>query len=80
MSDGHDLAQPSGQQPVNQAGTTQIFASDGKVLAYLHGEQNRTVISGQAISSNPKNAIGDIGRPAAGKRGTTGDCAAAWFW
>ena len=57
---GSDLArlgQLSDQQPVNEAETTQIFASDGTVLAYLYGEQNRTVISSEDISTDLKHAI-----------------------
>ena len=37
------LGQLSDQQPVTEAQTSQIFASDGTTLAYLYGEQNRTV-------------------------------------
>jgi 1A family penicillin-binding protein len=44
-----DLPSLAAQGDVTLAQTTQIYASDGTLLAYLHGEQNRTVISGKDI-------------------------------
>jgi penicillin-binding protein 1A len=54
---GSDLTRLSDQQPVSEAQTTQIFATDGTVLAYLYGEQNRTVVSSDAIPPDLKSAI-----------------------
>ncbi|MCX8031790.1 MAG: PBP1A family penicillin-binding protein [Thermoleophilia bacterium] len=44
-----DLPSLEAQGEVKLAETTQIYAADGTLLAYLHGEQNRTVISGKQI-------------------------------
>jgi penicillin-binding protein 1A len=44
-----DLPSLEAQGDVTLAETTQIYASDGTLLAYLHGEENRTVISGRQI-------------------------------
>jgi penicillin-binding protein 1A len=52
-----DLATLSDQQPVSEAQTTQIYAGDGTLLAYLYGEQNRTIISSQDIAPDLKHAI-----------------------
>ncbi len=54
---GRNLPQLSDQQPVTEAETTQIYAADGSLLAYLYGEQNRTVISSQEISPDLKHAL-----------------------
>ena len=55
--DFQNLPQLSDQQPVNEAQTTQIFASDGTLIAYLYGQQNRTIISSDNISAALKHAI-----------------------
>jgi penicillin-binding protein 1A len=55
--DFQNLAQLSDQQPVDEAQTTQIYASDGTLLAYLYGQQNRTIISSENISADLKYAI-----------------------
>ena len=52
-----DLTDMSAQQPVNEAQTTQIYAGDGTLLAYLYGDQNRTIISSQSIAPDLKHAI-----------------------
>ena len=54
---GKSLPQLGDQQPVTEAETTQIYAADGSLLAYLYGEQNRTVISSQDISADLKHAL-----------------------
>ncbi|HEY5528482.1 MAG TPA: PBP1A family penicillin-binding protein, partial [Thermoleophilia bacterium] len=46
---GQDLPNLANQTQVALAETTYIYAADGALLAYLHGVENRTVISGQAI-------------------------------
>ena len=57
VAGARDLPQLGNQQPVSEAETTQIFASDGTLLAFLYGEQNRTIISSQEISPELKHAI-----------------------
>ena len=52
-----DLPSLEDQSAVSLAETTQIYASDGTLLAYLHGEENRTVISGKQIPDNLKHAL-----------------------
>jgi hypothetical protein len=44
-----DLPSLEAQGEVSLAQTTQIYAADGTLLAYLHGVENRTVISGKEI-------------------------------
>ena len=44
-----DIPSLEAQGEVTLAETTQIYAGDGTLLAYLHGEENRTVISGKQI-------------------------------
>ena len=44
-----------GDVPLAQ--TTQIYAADGTLLAYLHGEENRTVISGKQIPDVLRHAV-----------------------
>jgi penicillin-binding protein 1A len=45
------------QHQVALAETSAIYAADGTLLAYLHGVENRTVISGQQIPQLMRNAI-----------------------
>ena len=52
-----DLPKLADQQPVTEALTSQIFADDGSSLAYLFGQENRTVISSEDISTFLKQAI-----------------------
>jgi penicillin-binding protein 1A len=52
-----DLPSLEDQSAVSLAETTQIYAADGTLLAYLHGEENRTVISGKQIPDNLKHAL-----------------------
>jgi len=35
------------QNSVSLAETTAVYAADGTLLAYLHGVENRTIISGR---------------------------------
>ena len=44
-----DIPSLEDQRGVSLAQTTSIYAADGTLLAYLHGVENRTVISGKAI-------------------------------
>ncbi len=48
------------QGEVTLAETTQIYAADGTLLAYLHGEENRTVISGKQIPDIMRHALVSI--------------------
>jgi penicillin-binding protein 1A len=48
------------QGEVTLAETTQIYAADGTLLAYLHGEENRTVISGKQIPDMMRQALVSI--------------------
>jgi penicillin-binding protein 1A len=52
-----DLPQLEEQAEVTLAETTQIYAADGTLLAYLHGVENRTVISGKDIPDNLRHAL-----------------------
>ena len=52
-----DLPSLEDQRQVSLAETSQIYASDGTLLAYLHGVENRTVISGKQIPDSLKHAI-----------------------
>jgi penicillin-binding protein 1A len=45
------------QGSINLAQTTEISASDGTLLAYLHDEQNRTVIKGDKIPDILRHAV-----------------------
>ena len=47
-----DLPSLEAQGSVTLAQTSQIYAADGTLLAYLHGEENRTVISGKQIPTS----------------------------
>ena len=47
----------SDQHEVALAETSSIVASDGTLLAYLHGVENRTVISGDQIPQVMRNAV-----------------------
>ena len=44
-----DILSLEAQRNVTLAQTSEIFAADGTLLAYLHGTENRTVISGDKI-------------------------------
>ncbi len=44
-----DIPSLEAQRDVTLAQTSEIYASDGTLLAYLHGEENRTVISSDKI-------------------------------
>jgi penicillin-binding protein 1A len=52
-----DIPSLEDQRGVSLAQTTQIYAADGTLLAYLHGVENRTVIGGKAIPDNLKYAV-----------------------
>lgn len=52
-----DLPSLEAQGEVELAQTTQIFAADGTPLAYLHGEENRTLISGKEIPDILRYAV-----------------------
>jgi penicillin-binding protein 1A len=52
-----DMPSLENQSSVSLAETSQIYASDGTLLAYLHGVENRTVISGKQIPDSLKHAI-----------------------
>jgi penicillin-binding protein 1A len=52
-----DLPKLADQQSVTKAQTSQIFAADGTTLAYLFGEENRTIVSSQDLSSELRKAI-----------------------
>jgi penicillin-binding protein 1A len=45
------------QKSASLAETTAIYAADGTLLAYLHGVENRTIISGKAMPDNLKHAL-----------------------
>jgi membrane carboxypeptidase/penicillin-binding protein len=45
------------QAGVSLAQTTEIYASDGTLLAYLHEEENRTVIGGNEIPNFLRHAV-----------------------
>lgn len=52
-----DMISLEDQGQVSLAQTSQIYATDGTLLAYLHGVENRTVISGKQIPDTLKHAI-----------------------
>ncbi len=52
-----DLPSLEEQGEVTLAETSQIYAADGTLLAYLHGEENRTVISGKQIPDIMRYAL-----------------------
>jgi len=52
-----DIPQLDDQAQISLAETTQIYAADGALLAYLYGEENRTVISGKQIPDSLKHAL-----------------------
>ncbi len=52
-----DIPALEDQREFSLAQTTQIYAADGTLLAYLHGVENRTVISGKQIPDKLKHAI-----------------------
>ena len=52
-----DIPALEDQAQVSLAETTQIYAADGTLLAYLHGDENRTVISGKQIPDSLKHAL-----------------------
>ncbi|MBN1321443.1 MAG: PBP1A family penicillin-binding protein [Thermoleophilia bacterium] len=52
-----DLPSLEAQGSVTLAQTSQIYAADGTLLAYLHGEENRTVISGKQIPDLMRYAL-----------------------
>jgi penicillin-binding protein 1A len=54
---GNSLPSLQSEQSVPLAETTQILASDGTVLAYLYGDQNRTIISSENVPVTLKHAI-----------------------
>jgi len=45
------------QKSITNDQTTRIYAADGSILAYIYGDQNRTVVSTQQISAYLKNGI-----------------------
>ena len=45
------------QHEVSLAETSAIYASDGSLLAYLHGVENRTVITGAQIPQVLRSAV-----------------------
>ena len=53
----NDIPSLSDQHQVSLAQTSSIYAADGTLLAYLHGVENRTVISGKQIPQVLRNAI-----------------------
>ena len=52
-----DIPSLDDQAQISLAQTSQIFAADGTLLAYLHGVENRTVISGKEIPKILKYAL-----------------------
>jgi len=52
-----DIPSLEDQGEVSLAQTTQIYAADGSLLAYLHGVENRTIISGKDIPDMLRNAL-----------------------
>ena len=52
-----DIPSLEDQGEVSLAQTTQIYAADGTLLAYLHGVENRTVISGKDIPDVLRHAL-----------------------
>ena len=54
---GRDLPQLSNQVAASLPQTTKIYAADGQLLAYLHKDQNRTVIANSDIPDTMKHAV-----------------------
>ncbi len=52
-----DLPIVADRRTPTEAQTSQIFAADGSTLAYLYGEENRTIVSSREISAYLKKAI-----------------------
>jgi len=52
-----DIPSLDDQHQVSLAQTSAIYAADGTLLAYLHGVENRTVISGKQIPQVLRNAV-----------------------
>jgi penicillin-binding protein 1A len=52
-----DIPSLSDQHQVSLAETSSLYAADGTLLAYLHGVENRTVISGKQIPQVLRNAV-----------------------
>ncbi len=52
-----DIPSLGDQHQVSLAQTSAIYAADGTLLAYLHGVENRTVISGKQIPQVLRNAV-----------------------
>ena len=52
-----DLPSLEAQRDVTLAETTEIYAADGTLLAYLHGVENRTVISSKNIPDLMRHAL-----------------------
>jgi penicillin-binding protein 1A len=53
----NDIPSLADQHQVSLAETSSIYASDGTLLAYLHGVENRKVISGAQIPQVLRNAV-----------------------
>jgi penicillin-binding protein 1A len=53
----NDIPSLADQHQVSLAQTSSIYAADGTLLAYLHGVENRTVISGKQIPQVLRNAV-----------------------
>ena len=54
---GRDLPQLSDQVAASLPQTTQIYAADGQLLAYLYKDQNRTVLANSDIPDTMKHAL-----------------------
>jgi len=54
---GRDLPQLNNQVAASLPETTQIYAADGTLLAYLYKDQNRTVVANSDIPNTMKQAI-----------------------
>ena len=54
---GRDLPQLNNQVAASLPETTQIYAADGTLLAYLYKDQNRTVVANSDIPDTMKQAI-----------------------
>ena len=52
-----DIPSLEDQHSDSLAQTTALYAADGTLLAYLHGVENRTIISGKAMPDNLKHAL-----------------------
>jgi penicillin-binding protein 1A len=53
----NDIPSLEDQHQISLAETSAIYAADGSLLAYLHGVENRTVISGKQIPQVLRNAV-----------------------